>query len=54
MNNFKYIILHDLKEAAHMLCDMSERESGCDKCPVRKRCEGGINGWIDYFREEHE
>ena len=54
MNNFKYLVLHDLKEAAHFLCQVQERNKGCDSCPVQDRCEPGYNGWVDFLRSEHE
>ena len=54
MNNYKWIVTHDLKEVAHFLCDLTDREKGCESCPVQASCEPGYNGWIDFLRSEYE
>lgn len=53
MNNYKWIVTHDLKEVAHFLCELQDKKMSCQGCPVADRCETGLNGWITFLRSEH-
>ena len=53
MNNYRYIVTHDLKEVARFLCDLQEENKGCNCCPVQPECSPGMNGWINFLRSEH-
>jgi len=57
MNKYEYMKNINIEQMGHFLCDAmedSEDDFPCERCPMNGKCTEGINGWVEWLKEEHK
>lgn len=55
MNNYEYLKNITIEQMGHFLCESMDYQTEghpCDRCPMHDKCRLGLNGWLDWLKEE--